>query len=583
MIKVFLNAFGFEGKTISSNPKSEQNNRPSGSNRKNLPPKTKKSIKTIESTRKPLIVREMPNVPERIEHSVVVDYIGKIVHVTKKVSGDPLFMTWWRNVQAFDTTYQIKIAPLEEIDRLKRSGVGLEGQKTEIFQDSINSARRKAYDLLTWAVGIGATDIHVNLRENYGEIFARVKGSIKMMEQLPKDEAAALCVVLYQGFDGVRPGVFSPSQFQSAQISGKDMTRIGLSSIRLERGFAFPVDQGGQFVSARLQKYDVNAQLTDYVAKVMEDRKFPRNLQDPKIPSGTVDLVSTGLSEKQQEMLLRVSESANGIILLTGPTGSGKTSLLSLLMKHIAQVYPGKRQVSAEDPVEIPMDWVVQLPVANSSSDKQTGDAFAQYLRIMLRMDPDLIFLGELRGPEAAMAAFNAALTGHLVFSTLHVPDPYMAIDRFELMDNVRLSRKVTCDPKLIRALVAQRVIPVLCPHCSIPFKDSKNALQPWLCEAIETYGDINGVHVRGPGCSVCGDGIKGRTAVAEVVVTDYTLMDSLIENRTAKARREHRARPDTDNSMVYNAIMRSLKGEIDPRTILKDIDKITPKGKEDI
>lgn len=553
------------------------NEKPAGQNVN----KNRQPTRTLESSKRVIKPTSMPAIPERLEHSLVVDYTHKIVYVTDRLSGDALFLTWWRDLQLFDDVFQVKNVSLEDIDRLKRSGVGIEGKTTDIIQDNANSARRKAYDLLTWVVGIGGTDLHVTVRQNYTEIQTRLKGSIKLMEQIPVEEGRALCTVLYQGFDGQRPSAFSPSQFQSAQISGPDMTRLGLSSVRLERGFAFPLDHGGQFVSARLQKYDVNAETADYVKKAMETRNFPRFLSEPSRPDGLVDLTKTGLTLTQQNMLFRVSESANGIVLVTGPTGSGKTSLLNLLLRHIAQVYPEKRQITAEDPVEIPMEWAVQLPVSNSSSDKQTGDAFAQYLRIMLRMDPDIIFLGELRGAEAAMAAINAAMTGHLVFSTLHTPDPYMAIDRLERMDHVRLSREVTCDPKLIRALVAQRVIARLCPHCSLPLVENKKILEPWICEALETYGPTDNVRLKGPGCSHCGDGLAGRSAVAEVIVTDDEFMDNMITNRTAKARRAHRKRADADASMVTHAVMRALNGEFDPREIQSRIDVITPYGEE--
>lgn len=248
-------------------------------------------------------------------------------------------------------------------------------------------------------------------------------------------------------------------------------------------------------------------------------------------------------------------------------------------MAEMARRRPWDRQVTAEDPVEYPMDWAVQLGSTDSRSDSEAGAAYLEAVRNMLRMAPNVMLIGEIRGGKVAGAALNAAITGHLALSTLHVDDPYLFVDRLEFMDRGQLHRDVFCDPKIIRGVIAQRLLPKLCPHCRIPLKKAKGELPARILEGLRSRGSIEGVALRGEGCSHCaGDGALGRRAFAEVVVLDDALAADFIEHGTAIARSNYRKRKDADPSMLESAIAQALAGNVDPRAIEKNIDLILPR-----
>jgi len=201
-----------------------------------------------------------------------------------------------------------------------------------------------------------------------------------------------------------------------------------------------------------------------------------------------------------------------GIILATGPTGSGKTTTLYSLLQHDAT--PEKNYVTIEDPVEYYLDMAGQVLVR-----EKIGLTFPSILRALLRQDPDVILLGEIRDFETAEVAFHAALTGHLVFSTLHTNSAVATVAR--LFD---LGLKPYVVASALEGIIAQRLVRHVCPECSEAI-DTDPALRARLGGV---FGDIKR-GFRGKGCSAChGTGYKGRVALYEVLVLDDDLRDCI-------------------------------------------------------
>jgi general secretion pathway protein E len=217
-----------------------------------------------------------------------------------------------------------------------------------------------------------------------------------------------------------------------------------------------------------------------------------------------------GLDTELRTVFKRLIHRSNGIILVTGPTGSGKTTTLYAALSTINT--PERNIITIEDPVEIQLKGVGQIEIR-----PQIGLSFAAGLRSILRQDPNVILVGEIRDLETAEIAIQASLTGHLVFSTLHTNDAAGAITR--LVD-------MGVEPFLISssliASLAQRLVRVLCPRCRAAYVPSREELE----EAGIRPEDIKGRAVyRAVGCERCNHkGYRGRTAIFEILVIDESI-----------------------------------------------------------
>ena len=511
---------------------------------------------------------ELPPVPVRVAPFLAWSRSENKLYVERGHLGDPMLLTWIDRMRRGGVPMMPRPVEMDEIARLRSEGYAI--SETTNLTDLRN--RERALWLLRQSARVRASDMHLLIRDGYAEIQVRIKGDLKVLrKRLTVAEGESVSRALFQSLATVKDQSYNPMQCQNAQISGEVLSGMGLTSVRLVRGPAYPSEKGGGFVVARLQYTQVNR-------GAQPEGKVER-LESPRVPEGNIMLAQMGYTPWQVETLTTLACAPSGIVLFTGPTGSGKTTALAEMLKHLARTRPESRQVTIEDPVEYPLEWAVQMAVTNARTEDETGDAFADHLRTALRMDPDIILLGEIRGAGSAVAALNASITGHQVWSTLHVTDPYLAVDRLELMDPVNLNRKVFCDHTILRGIVAQRLVPKLCPQCRIPLSGNERRVGERLVRAVATHGDLARVHLRGAGCDLCqGDGIDGRMAVAEVVATSPALMKDLVDLGTEAARNRHRARPNTDKSLLGNALAHVFQGRVDPRDVERVVDVIGPK-----
>ncbi len=221
------------------------------------------------------------------------------------------------------------------------------------------------------------------------------------------------------------------------------------------------------------------------------------------------------LPDWMEEELTRAVEQDAGMVLVCGPTGSGKTSTLYSVVRSLDLMQ--RNVVTIEDPVEIQIENVTQLPV-----DDEKGKGFADLLRTVLRQDPDVILVGEIRDPETARIAMQASITGHLVFSTLHTKDTIGTV--FRLLD---LGVEPYLLTQALQLVLAQRLVRRLCPQCktAAPLTDRQRERMGLIAEGVtEIYSPV--------GCFRClSTGYVGRRAVFEMLNTTAELRDAIVHN----------------------------------------------------
>ncbi len=300
-------------------------------------------------------------------------------------------------------------------------------------------------------------------------------------------------VVRYR-IDGVLYPVLTPPKHLQASIIArlKIMAGLNIAEKRLPQDGRFAIRTAGKDVDLRVSVLPTSHG-ERVVLRLLEKENRLLNLSE------------MGFSKERLAVIHQLIQLAHGIILVTGPTGSGKTTTLYAALTHINS--PDKNIITVEDPVEYQLLGVGQMQV-----NPKINLTFAAGLRSILRQDPDVIMIGEIRDRETAEIAIHASLTGHLVFSTLHTNDAASAATR--LID-------MGIEPFLVAssvvAVLAQRLLRRICPDCKRPYRASEDELSRLDLppgSAVTLY--------RGAGCAACSQtGYRGRTGIFELMVLD--------------------------------------------------------------
>jgi type IV pilus assembly protein PilB len=264
-----------------------------------------------------------------------------------------------------------------------------------------------------------------------------------------------------------------------------------------------------------------------------------------------------GFPEADLRKLRKYVTEPYGMVVVTGPTGSGKTTTLYAALSEIAS--PEEKIITIEDPVEYQIPGITQVPV-----NEKKGLSFARGLRSILRHDPDKIMVGEVRDPETAQIAVQSALTGHLVFTTVHANNVFDVIGRFTHM-GVEPYNFVSA----LNCIMAQRLVRVLCRHCR---KQASHSPETLLESGLDPEMYHDQVFYEPQGCAECGDaGFRGRTAVSELLDMSDRIRQLILERRPA-AEIKQAAREEGMTFLRESALEKVFQGQ----TTLREINKVT-------
>jgi type IV pilus assembly protein PilB len=333
--------------------------------------------------------------------------------------------------------------------------------------------------ILYQAIRDKASDVHLEPFEGDFKIRYRVDGSLFELEAPPPHLAEALI----------------------ARV--KVMSDLDIAETRLPQDGRIELTVGGRSVDLRVS-----------TLPTMYGESTVMRILDRSNVSLSLD--NLGLLPAVREHLRRFVELPHGIVLVTGPTGSGKTTTLYAMLNEANK--EDTKVITVEDPVEYDLEGIVQIPV-----NEDIGVTYASVLRTILRQDPDVILVGEIRDRETAQTAIEASLTGHLVFSTLHTNDAASAITR--LMD-------IGIEPFLLTATVqgilAQRLVRRVCRECKTFYEPADDVLRRLEVSATQVVGKK---FAYGKGCATCNfTGYRGRMAVTEILDIDDRLRELILK-----------------------------------------------------
>jgi general secretion pathway protein E len=308
-------------------------------------------------------------------------------------------------------------------------------------------------------------------------------------------------------------------------LGGLDLAEQVLSRVKVVAELDIAerrVPQDGRFkVSVRGREIDIRVSIMpsifgeDAVLRILDKQALADEVRG-------LTLDSLGFDDPDRTIVRRLANEPYGMLLVTGPTGSGKTTTL---YATISEINHGRDKiVTIEDPVEYRLPGVLQIPV-----NEKKGLTFARGLRSILRHDPDRIMVGEIRDAETAQIAIQAALTGHLVFTTVHANNVFDVLGRFTHME---------VDPysfvSALNGVVAQRLVRVNCPHCAIEDRPAERLLvESGLDPAKAADFDFRS----GRGCGQCrGTGYRGRRAIAEIMILTDELREMIVAREPIRA-----------------------------------------------
>ena len=400
-------------------------------------------------------------------------------------------------------------------------------------KDASTKMQKMAMDLFYRGVLARASDIHIRVSKRYRtQVFFRIHNDLTHIEEHSSELGEQLCTAIYQAMCDVSDSTFKLTGQQDARISDRSKLPEVVDGIRI----ATTGTVDGHLMVLRLLYNDAH----------------------------DGDIKSLGYADQHINAFTLMKRRPTGINIIAGPTGSGKSTTQARLLTGFIQETNGRKHViTVEDPPEYPIQGAVQTPVTNAETESERSLEFQRSIAATMRLDPDVIMIGEIRDTASADLALRAAMTGHQVWSTLHANNALAIIDRLR---DLGIPLPLLCDPSIITGLICQRLVKTLCPHCKKPLKTAQKGYKEHdINRILAALRNTEHVYVMGKGCAKCNHtGTAGRTALAEIIIPDEQLMQFIQKEDRIGARRYWK-NDQQGRSMISHAIEKAEAGLIDP------------------
>lgn len=419
--------------------------------------------------------------------------------------------------------------------------------------EEANSIKLFFTEMIGHALRESASDIHIEKRSTRSVIRMRKHGQLIEYEEVSNLQADRLCRVIYNVLAENRDVVFNEDFYQAAAVNYV----VGGEEVKL-RYQSLPVYPGGFDVVLR-------------VLPIGSDEE------------GITPLDKLGYSSHQVKTLLEISSRPIGALIIAGVTGSGKSTTLKNLLMYINHSRNYRVKIyTIEDPPEYKIPRVSQIPVVRREGDDPNLSPFLAPLKATMRGDPDIIMIGEVRDPFTGDGLKKATQSGHQVLTTVHATSALGIIGR---LADFGITPSVMGAPEFINGLIYQKLVPMLCPDCSVPFGDilsSSHATAHILEVAarLERVADLNqhDIRVRSEsGCPRCKKmGIVGRTVCSEIVAPDREMLELFRQEKMLEAQYYWRSLSDEDRdsdnmtgkTVLEHALLKMRQGTVSPLDI---------------
>ena len=416
-----------------------------------------------------------------------------------------------------------------------------EGFQLQLLKEDDNGDDSLTVERLT-------SDISPIIRLVDSTIFTAIQRRASDVHIETQDDA----VMVKYRIDGVLQAAMRPiaRQFSSPIISRiKVMAELDIAEKRVPQDGRFKLKVPGKTIDFRVSIMP-SVHGEDAVIRILDKESISEQFSELRL-----DIL--GFPDAELKRFRKYIAEPYGMVLVTGPTGSGKTTTLYAALSEIRS--PEDKIVTIEDPVEYQLRGITQIPI-----NEKKGLTFARGLRSILRHDPDKIMVGEIRDPETAQIAIQSALTGHLVFTTVHANNVLDVLGRFLNM-GVEAYQFVSA----LNCVLAQRLVRTICPHCKRPARISRA-----LLEESGLDPDLERSHpfCEGAGCIECaGTGYKGRTAICELLDLSDHIRELILAHRPTSEIKKA-AREEGMRFLRECAVERAMHGV----TSLREINKVT-------